>query len=314
MPGLELAERFRVTEFPTIITARADGSEIDRLVGSPREREILDLLTSAVTGRPELPQLRSLAETEQSVESHGRLGDALVKRGFYAEALTAYRWCLEKGPNADPSGYSRLLKVVVQHIGKLRPKIPAAGEVIEEFRRKAESGLQSQDADAYTRAFTFNEALGDVARNGELFAQLPETSALRCDLYPLAFEGLVQTHNYRAAVMTVDMEAFIGRLYPLHNVASEPPHGADNRLRHTHRIASEAKERAINYTVAAVEASLGVGHLEKAKRLAGRLIEWNGKGDVRVRLLEAADRSSSPSAASFKEWLTAYIVDDTDSQ
>lgn len=306
----ELAAIYRITEFPAIIVVLADGTEVDRLVGTFHEREISAMLTAAASGQSELQRLRGFVESEQSVESYGRLGDALVKRGYYAEALAAYRWCLEIGPSTDQAGYNRLLKVVVQHVSKLRPKTTAAGALIVEFQRKAESGLQTQDAGAYTRAFTFNEAAGDMARNGALFTQLPEHSALRCELYPLAFEGLVLARNYQAAVTTVDLEAFIGRLYPLHHVLGVSPHNQGAEARHTHRIAPEAHDRAINYTLLAVEAFLGVGKEEQARRLAGRLIDWCGKTDVRQRLADAAARGGeTPAATRFKSWVVTYVAE-----
>lgn len=294
----ETRRKYAVTELPTLIILQPDGVELDRLVGTPTVGELTEMLKGAVAGDPEIRRLRKRAEGEATIEAHGRLADMLIKRGFYAEALAEYQWCLEIGPMQDAAGYRRLLKTILVQAQKLRPKNPDIDGAIEKARQKAEANLSTKSRDAYVQVFTFNEALNDFERNARLLEEIPVGSELRCDLFPLAFEGLVQTRRYETAVTTVDLETFVGRMYPLY-VLGEQVHGG-----HSHRVSPTVKPQIVRVTAAAVEATLALGQIEKARRLAGRTIDWaQGDETVRAEIERAALRSGSHAAGDFVAWL-----------
>lgn len=300
----EARKKHNVTELPTLVVLQPDGTELDRLVGSPSVGELAELLKSAAAGEPEIQRLRAHAESEGTIEAHGRLADMLIKRGFYAQALSEYQWCLEVGPVRDATAYRRLLKTILVQAQKLRPKNPDIDGVIERFRQKAEAELSTKSREAYVQVFTFNEALNDFGRNAQLFEELPVASDLRCDLFPQTLEGLVQARRYKTAVSTIDLETLVGRMYPLY-VTGELVHGG-----HSHRVSSTVKPQVVRITSSAVEAALGIGQVEKARRLAGRTIDWTqGDEAVRSELEQAARRSGSLAADEFIVWLQTFGKD-----
>lgn len=298
-----LVSRYRVARFPTLIVLRADGTEIDRLVGDHTENEVSSFLLRSADGSNPIAQLKQKALGSFKVEDHGRFGDALMKTGSYAEALNEFAWVLDEGRRADPAGFLRVLKTTVSRVRELRAFLPEANAVLAKL---AQQEMSEQSQDSYTTAFAVNQVLGESHRNAAHFCEIPADSPLRCELFHLVFADLVTAKRYREAALTIDTETYVGRLFPLYYVTDKFHPGAD--VKHTHRVAAEARSRVMETSLAAIEATVGVGQLEKARRIAGRLIDWSFPKDVKADISAAAKRADPESSTAFHLWLGEYAA------
>ena len=90
--GVDLAQRYHITGYPTIIFARATGGEVDRIIGYlPPDRflEELDRITSGVNT---LESIRAEIEQDpQDLDAFLRYGWKLDDREVYSEAIDVWR-------------------------------------------------------------------------------------------------------------------------------------------------------------------------------------------------------------------------------
>jgi thioredoxin-related protein len=78
--GIELAERFQVDSYPTMVFVEADGTEIDRIVGYLPPESFLERVAKVRTGDTFLACLRELDEDPGSVDAIARAVDGLLER------------------------------------------------------------------------------------------------------------------------------------------------------------------------------------------------------------------------------------------
>lgn len=294
----ELCSRYRINRAPTLLLLRADGTEIDRLAGDIKSNSLVALLTAGASGQSPLDAMVSLAATADApIEAHVKLADAYLKRSQLESAVGELAICLDL---AMASGSNRKsLHYVVNRLAFLCPTVPAAQEALLS-RRDRLGNEPSPKLDTVQLLFTLNEALNVPERNLEYYLRLPIRSHLRRHLFAKVFPQLVQAQHYTEAAGTIDLETYVNSAYLMRGAA-----GSDTVPGHD-RLEKYARNRLVATATAAVEALLATDALEKAKRIAGRLIETYDSSDTRQRLCEAARRSSASSAVNYISWVEAY--------
>ncbi len=307
----EFEKKYEIKRFPTVILVRPDGSEVDRLTGGFFPRTLMGVLEPVAEGKSELLDLKgAVALPGAGVALHMALGNAFGIRGLRSEALTEYLWCLEQGPRVDPNGYRATLNIILLRIDSLAAYLPEAAAALRDQRAKLAAAVKPDDPASVKAAFAFNDVLQTHENSLQLFDQLPVHSPLRRTNFPSVFGELVKQQRYADAAGLLDLESFVYLAYPpvFSEQAVDDSTAPDSEKRNREAVAARQKQRIDDLTVTAVEALLGVGKLEKAKRLAGRALEEYDSRDLRFNLVHAANRAATPAATEFVAWLETKVT------
>ncbi|HEV8323471.1 MAG TPA: thioredoxin family protein [Myxococcota bacterium] len=296
------AKRYDVRGFPTVLVLRADGTEVERLVGSRETAVLLAALDAAKDGKDAVTRAGELAAGGGATdpEAHLAYARALIAKDRPAEALPELLWCFDRGGDT-PSFAETRLDDVVPRLGALAPKLPAAGVELRRRRDDATLALSAAGGagapsaaarDAAVRGArdvaALNLALGEATRTLALYDTLraggPATATGAEALLPLAAPLLADAHRYADLLAaTGDVAALVTRTLEEHDAqeatlkaAGAKPASIDARR------AAVVERLAVYY-----EALLGVGRRADADALAARLYALDGSSATR-RLLERA--------------------------
>ncbi len=296
--------RYQVKNFPTTIVAHADGTEIDRIVGFVRPQETTALLEAAAKGESTLTSLATkAAAAEAKIDDRLKYADAATKRGKYAEALRELTVCLDRSSAPMAKAERRYLKPVLARLMALSGAEPSARELVISRRDVMERTLSPHFPEPIMIVFAYNEALKQPERNVDVYLRIPAESPLRDRLYTSVWRQLVAQRRYQEAVEGADLESLVNSAYPKKQpkqIASVV--SADGRSTSAPQI-NHAQRHIVELTGSALEALLGVGQLETAKRLAGRALDTVDSKEVKKRFEEAAQRAGNSVSTDFTTWL-----------
>ena len=170
---VELAARYKVDAYPTILLARPDGEVIDKIIGFHEPEQLLTAVEAALGGRDSLVRAREEAEGGGSQDPMARMDLArqLSARGQYEEALEHYLWCFDDGRRV-PAFAGVRLSFLLNDIQQLGANYPPALEALRERRNEAEASDFSADPLRAMDAAALNRVLGEEPRSLELFDRL----------------------------------------------------------------------------------------------------------------------------------------------
>ena len=159
----ELAAKYRIQAYPTILLLEPDGREIDRLVGYRDAATFLDEAREALAGRDSLARSRGRVEGESRNDPmlRMRLGDALAEKGQVEEALAEYLWCFDHGLEHGKGFHGVRLSFLLSRITRLGSRNPAALAELRDRRDAACRKLEGESA-------SFEAAMDFTALNREL--------------------------------------------------------------------------------------------------------------------------------------------------
>lgn len=102
---MELARRYEIEAYPTILMARPDGSEMGRLVGFKEPEDLLSAASGLLAGIHPIDRLRERLEREgwENPTLRDDYAGLLARGGKHVEALEHYLWCFDRGGQVDPS-------------------------------------------------------------------------------------------------------------------------------------------------------------------------------------------------------------------
>jgi Thioredoxin-like len=304
----ELSQRYGISRAPALVLISPEGKEIDRLLGNRTPEELLRLLQGRSGDKASVSELvAKAANPDAGVEAHLALADAFNRSGKVDQALSELTVCLDRSMASGPD--RKYLKYVLTRLASLAVSYPQVQETLR-ARRDALEKNPAVKVDGVHVFFAINEALKEPNRNVDYYLKLSADSALRQQLFPAVFLQLVEARRYAEATGMVDLETFVNNAYPRQNVGHAHEHdGHDHNEAAQERGEQMTSKRVIDVTAAAVQALLATDHLEKAKRLTGRLLETYDTSETRQRLTQAAQRSGAKTAVDFTTWAQiAYPV------
>jgi len=305
----EKENRYKITRYPTLVIAKPDGAEIDRIVGLRTPAEVVETLKAATAGRSEFTRVREQAATPGGgINARLLFATALRLREDMEGAFREYLWILDNGETTDPKSYSSMFRVVIQQLAILGREYPPAMEELKKRQESIESAAASEAATPETigRAFAMNEALGMTSRNVSLYLKIPADNPLKRSLFSDIFPALVNEGKYREAAEVADLEDFVGSQYP--RFRSEPKRQVNDGHNHAAPISSMLKRRITTYAAAACESLIALGQIDKAKRVAGRAIDYLGKDNQSfIARLNSIVAKPSAAATDFPAWLKSYL-------
>jgi thiol-disulfide isomerase/thioredoxin len=292
----ELAARYRVAAYPTLLFVGPDGEERGRLVGYHDAAGFLETAPQRLAGHTALEEIEArLAESPDDMSLRMDLGDELARAGRYDEALEEYLHCFDEGADAPGFGgvrLSYLLSSLVRLGGVCPRALDALVERAEASERRLREGGDPVDAgdagDARDMA-ALNEALGRDARTLEVYDALRAVDgtdpSVLDGMYRSVIDLLMESERYADVLDGAgDVMKRIGQQIQI--------------LRMTEARFADADPEAspVEYmrrsTVADIQrffvAYLGVGELERAWKVAKRILEVDTSPETFAGLLRAS--------------------------
>lgn len=153
--GIELAKKYGVSGFPTVVYTNGDGEEIDRIVGYFPAKEFLATMKDYVAGKNTTKSLKAtLSSNPDDIEANFRLGKKTADAGNMVEAKVLF----EKVVKLDPDNKSEWTDDAELFIAQLNNK----PEEIEAFLKKY------PDSDLSKQAYIY---LAEVSLEGNDYAK-----------------------------------------------------------------------------------------------------------------------------------------------
>jgi len=298
----ELAKRFTIDSYPTIVFVKSDGKEIDRLLGFKEPAEFVRDATSALAGKDAVERVKEkMAGRDDGPMARQGIGDALAQQGKYAEALTEYLWCFDHGAEVSAAYTGVRLSFLLSSIASLGRKHPPAIKALESRRDAAESALFSdkgKDSNA-AELFALNDALRATERNIAAWERLKKEGKYdgntRSVVWIHIVKPLVEAQRYADAVEAGGDLAAKAK-WEIQMASFRPtPRPSDAKV-------DEGMAAITNgFTVSSVaryyEAAVGAGQSKVADSIADQLIAFSPAYQTYIELIERADRAGALDAA-----------------
>jgi hypothetical protein len=295
-----LRERYGVKKAPTVIVLRSDGSEFDRVAIFLTGQEFVEFLKAPLSGRTDIAVLVEKAKAPTATtNAYVTLAGTQYRRGKFVEATESYTQALDR-ILANLKAERRYLKLVLNRLGTLVAHTASAKEALSSRRDRLEAEVRQAPSEFIPVLFDLNEALNEPARSVSFFQALPKSSPWRREGFASVFGPLIEARDYATATSVVDLESFVGSLYP-RDIPSDTDSSADSGPRAV--IESMRKQRIVECTALAIEALLATGQPAKVRRLTERALEFDDTPAARARFMLAAQRAASTESTDFEKWL-----------
>lgn len=280
---LELAEKFKVEFYPTLVFLNSAGKEIERLVGYIGPQDFRRAVQDLHKGITALDRARQQVKAEPE-NPHARLdlGSALASKEQPAEALRELLWCLDHGVEKDPAFAKdrdgRLLGELVALGGGYEPAYEELGRRRDAAERRLLDGKPQPGDPALYAAVCM--AMMDTDRLLSTFdavAARGVTQPAVRELVDHAFPVLLEEKRYETIAKAVDVSGRVEEIlregaaavteYKASAPDSDPEALALIRAQHV--------ARAANY----YQVLLGLGRVEEARKVAGEVLAFDSSDD-----------------------------------
>jgi thiol-disulfide isomerase/thioredoxin len=289
--GADVAKRFKVDAYPTLLLLKPDGTVADRLVGFREPAKFISEFNAALAGKPTLARAVDAVSVAQSkndsVQARYDLGKTLMQQGDHAGALNEFLWCYDVGmPGTSFVGVRS--SFLLSDIGRLAKVFPLAREALVERCDAAEKQMLADPADrqAATDFAALTTTLGDDERLVKAFNQLAPDDPRRRSFGLRIFRVMLPRQHYADALSAMPYDSMV-RLFELNAKRPLPP-GADPRMLDAMRRSSVGS--MLDY----IEVLAGAGDLEHARELIGKLLEYDAGEATQAELMARLKRAGQP--------------------
>jgi thiol-disulfide isomerase/thioredoxin len=300
---VEIAKRYHVESYPTILFLKNDGSEIDRIIAFKQPAEFLEEAKNALAGKDAVDRVKQkMSGRESDPMERQKLGDAFVQKGKYPEALAEYLWCFDHGRDARGYGGVRL-SFLLSDIVNLGAKYPPARQALEQRRDQAEAALASGKG-GYNEACdlaSVNQYLKTPERTLALYDRMHTdgklTDQIKLGMSDEVLDLLLGARRYADAIALVgNAETQVKQSIAMHETVASMRKSRDNSA--GDREQDETLKRlTVEEGSKYYEALLGAGQPKPADAVADLLIKFDSTGATFAELIEHAVRAGADDAA-----------------
>jgi thiol-disulfide isomerase/thioredoxin len=288
----DLAGRYRIDAYPTVVLLRPNGTEIDRLVGFREPGQFISDFNSALNGKDSVTRAREAVKTAGNDEPMARmaLGRSLVEKQKYGEALGEYTWCFDHGLEKNPAFVGVRSSFLLSDIMALSLKYPPARETLEKWRDEREAAVISGVSDGTTvrDVVRLNEVLNQRERNLTLFNRLPPKSPSRFILLENVLDQLLSAKRYEEVLRDADPGSIFSREVKRVNEMSATLGKSATTKDRVERV---LRERTVSTGSHYFEALAGVHNDDEAKTLADQILKFDSTETTKDKLVQGADRA-----------------------
>lgn len=299
---VDLAKRFKISAYPTIVFVKADGKEIDRLIGYRDGAKFLSEATDALAGKDALTRAKEkLAGHEQEPLARTNYARELARMSKNDEALREYLWCWDEGVKAQPAYSGVRRSFLLSDIGRLGKVHPPALLALRDRRDAAEARLNagSDARDDVADVCALNKELGEGERTVNLYDALRKdrrlAAPLRSTFASEISEPLAKARRY-ADVLDLfdDPIQYVERQLQTAQMIDPAKQEAATTDDWTAKMQKRAHQSFfVGKTSPVFEALVGVQRGEEANRVAEMLIQFAGTDDTYALLVDSAARAGN---------------------
>lgn len=295
--GKEIAQRYKVSAYPTFLIARADGVEVDRIIGFRdaaafiRDFKTVAALAAAGTTGLEAAK-KQVAQTPAVQESGGEPEEAqphldlarkLIVAGSHEEALKELIWCWDEGKK-DPEFARTRSSTVPREMGRLARSYPPAHEVMIVRRDQArERAIANKGgATVVQDLIALNKELKMDEDTIAVFDQMPEGDRRKVTISIYLFDIFLEKQRYADATLFNMHESF---LMQIERARSQLKGG---------KVIGPPVQYTVTSMAKRVEALAGAGRTDQARELGEKLIELDPTAETKALLNKHAARAGKP--------------------
>lgn len=296
----KLAERYKIEAYPTVLLAKPDGTEIDRLVGFREPAAFIADFNAVLSGKDSVTRAREAVKTAGTDDAMARmaLGKSLAEKQKYPEALDEYLWCFDHGLEKNPAFVGVRCSFLLSDIVTLGKKFPAARTALEKRRDEREAGVISGASDMMTiqDVIRLNEALEQPERNLTLFDRLPAKSPARAQMLESVFDQLLRAKQYEDALKDTDANAIFSREVKRFDQMLA---GLEKNPGMKAQVEGVFRQRTVTTGSHYFEALAGAQKDDAAKTLADQILSFDSSRTTKNELAQGAERAGNAALVKF---------------
>lgn len=282
------ADKYGIEAYPTLLFLKADGTEVERLVGMHSATEFIEAAEGILSGKDALARAKDKLEASGRNNPMARLEYARVlhDKGKYPEALQEYLWCFDEGSKHSTAFDGVRLSYLLHDIAELAMHYPLAVTALMDRADAAQQAILSGEAPAVRiQEFTaINECLGAEQESLALYDRLkqekPDAAAIAL-LRKSVMSELLDQRRYGDFAEGSDLGKQIDQLFESHQ-----PSWFDKLLGlgRPQEIKAELDESRSRMLVEQVceyyQILIGLKRMDEAEKLAQRLLAVNQSADT----------------------------------
>jgi thiol-disulfide isomerase/thioredoxin len=304
---VDLAKRYSVGSYPTILFLKPDGGELGRIEEYKTPADFLAIAKSTAPGKDDVGAAKTnpAGHENDPADRHDH-AKALAQAGKNEEALAEYLWCFDHGNDDPANGYATVRSgLLLGDITRLGRAYPPAIQALEVRRDRAEAALLSgkgKGSDAQDVA-ALNRELRAPEKSLALYDKLKKENRLgdeaKAALIPEIAELLVGARRYAELIESAgSVERRVnGELELFQTRPKSPPNGDEQMLKMMQEAEATFREMTVRKLSLWYEALLGAGKPEQAAGVAEKLIAFAPAGSTYANLIERALHADAVDAA-----------------
>ncbi|HEY3755659.1 MAG TPA: thioredoxin fold domain-containing protein [Opitutaceae bacterium] len=291
---VDLARRFSIRAYPTIVLIKEDGSEMDRLVGYRPAATFTDEFTSDLAG--ETGEARAREAVAKAASNPGRqlqarleLANQLARVGKNAEALKEYLWLYDVGMKQDPEFSGVRNSFLLDAIHRLSVDYPPAAAELSIRYDAAKRSLFS-DSDARSAAFdvaAINRAYHRDDETLKLYDEMSAGDARRAGLGTALFRLFLERRRYAEAAAAQPASRY---LVMLDQEISSAAKSITNPV-----VGDQFKRVIVLWALDEIEALSGAGQASNAQSVADRLRAFDPSPATATAIAARIKKATIPS-------------------
>lgn len=140
-----MKKQFGIAGYPTIVLAKSDGSEIDRIYGYADSSEFVSTINDYLADRNTLGDYLRRAEAEPTMQLYSMIAEKYTGRSDFDDAEKYYRKILQEDPN-NRQGYSDSALISMGQMKVRAKQYESAEEIFSRFPKTYPESDLADDA------------------------------------------------------------------------------------------------------------------------------------------------------------------------
>jgi thiol-disulfide isomerase/thioredoxin len=283
--GRATAQRYKVSAYPTLLLTKADGTEIDRIIGFREPAKFIAEFSDALAGKTAIVRAMKAVEDagetvdRDTVKARHDLGRTLAQKGDDAGALREFLWCFDEGMVKVSSFAGVRTSFLLGDLGRLSKRYPPAREALLERCAAAEQRVlrDPRDTRSVTEFAALCAELGDDTRMLGVFDSLPRDDPRLRGFGLRAFRVLLPQQRYADALRAMPPDSMF-RLVELN--INRPPSMNDPR------VLESSRRFTVNTMLDYIETLAGANDATHAEEMVAKLKKFDESEETNRKIEE----------------------------
>jgi len=280
----ELAKRYLVDAYPSMVILNADGTLKDKYVGFMPPAAFIEHFEATLAGKTSLDlavmavEKAGQADGDQMVRARYNRGQEYARAEKFAEALADYLWCWDEGMARNRNFTGVRNSYLLSELRELAHRYPAARDAMIERREQARrTMLAGSNPWAATSDFAnLNSNLGEKEENLKVFRALPKGDPRRQWLG--SYQDLLAARQYEDALEAEPAGRFRQRLAETEEALQDPRISPDRDL------VAYLRDEGLRELLARIPALLATGNKNEAQELREFWLKFDSREETRKAL------------------------------